>query len=169
MRLDDEEVNKLLAAIALMATAKPNMVLRMDDPVGMAVEVVDEVNRLRVALRRYNRGSMKASSAANSAGGTFNFTTLIERWAEDDSGYDEWAWPKLKDSLEENNHGGVWEERENERLRESIGAWREYVEEAMSDVEILHYKCRCLRDKLESWLYPDGGVGDETKPPKVTP
>lgn len=78
MRLDDEEVNKLLAAIALMATAKPNMVLRMDDPVGMAVEVVDEVNRLRVALRSYNRGSMKASSAANSAGGTFNFTTLAE-------------------------------------------------------------------------------------------
>ena len=156
MRLDDEEVNKLLAAIALMATAKPNMVLRMDDPVGMAVEVVDEVNRLRVALRAATTGSMKASS-------------LIKRWAEDDSGYDEWAWPKLKDSLEENNHGGVWEERENERLRESIGAWREYVEEAMSDVEILHYKCRCLRDKLESWLYPDGGVGDETKPPKVTP
>ena len=156
MRLDDEEVNKLLAAIALMATAKPNMVLRMDDPVGMAVEVVDEVNRLRVALRAATTGSMKASS-------------LIKRWAEDDSGYDEWAWPKLKDSLEEDNHGGVWEERENERLRESIGAWREYVEEAMSDVEILHYKCRCLRDKLESWLYPDGGVGDETKPPKVTP
>lgn len=193
MRLDDEEVHKLLQAIALMATAKPDMVLRVDDPVGMAAEVVAEVKRLRAALESSTAttGSMKAAS-------------LIKRWAKDDSGYDEWAWPKLKDSLEENNRCGVREEieqlkpfvllkqenkrlstllakcnkhidaqklreerlelkRENERLKESIGAWREYVEDAMNDVENIHYECKALLDKLESWLYPDGGTEDDTE------
>ncbi len=36
MRLYNEETNKLLQAIGLMATAKPDMVLRIDDPIGMA-------------------------------------------------------------------------------------------------------------------------------------
>jgi len=53
--------------------------------------------------------------------------------------------------------------RENERLRESVGAWREYVEEAMNDVENIHYECKALLDKLESWLYPDGGTEDDTE------
>jgi len=42
------------------------------------------------------------------------------------------------------------------RLTESVGAWREYVEDAMNDVENAQYELKTLRDKLASWLYPDG-------------
>lgn len=58
--------------------------------------------------------------------------------------------------------------RENERLRESVGAWREYVEAALNDVESIQWECKVLRDKLESYLYPDGGTEEGTEAPEVT-
>jgi hypothetical protein len=44
----DREV--LLGAVGMMATAKPGMAMRPDDPEGMAQEVVEEAARLRERL-----------------------------------------------------------------------------------------------------------------------
>lgn len=48
------EIERLREAIGLMTTAKPSMVMRADDPIGMAQEVVAEVERLREVAKLWD-------------------------------------------------------------------------------------------------------------------
>jgi polyhydroxyalkanoate synthesis regulator phasin len=55
----EAEITTLREAIGLMTTAKPDMVMDVDDPIGMAHQVVKEADTLRARVKELEREVQK--------------------------------------------------------------------------------------------------------------
>jgi hypothetical protein len=74
------EVSQLYQALGLMSTIKPSMLVRIDDPIGMAEEVVREVDQLRAELAKAQTITGETSDGYHTFDELYKHRCLLFAW-----------------------------------------------------------------------------------------